>query len=57
MVSEEKAEVLLEEGGRIWPWPVNEVVMKELRARAAREDTVNVVVLDVVLLVNEGGGV
>ena len=57
MVSEENAEVLLEEGGRIWPWPVKEVVMKEFKARAAREETVNVVVLVVVLLVKEGGGV
>lgn len=56
-MSEEKAEVLLEVGGRIWPWPVNEFFMKEFRARAAREETVNVVVLDVVLLVKEGGGV
>ena len=56
-MSEENAEVLLEEGGRIWPWPVKEVVMKEFRARAAREDTVNVVVLVVVLLVKEDGGV
>ena len=55
-MSEENAEVLLEEGGEIWPWPVNEVFMKEFRARAAREDTLNVVVLDVVLLVKEDGG-
>ena len=40
----------------MWPWPVKEVVMKEFRARAAREDTVNVVVLEEVLLVKEGGG-
>ena len=56
-MSEENAEVLLEEGDAIWPWPVNVVVMKEFRARAAREDTVSVVVLVVVLLVKEGGGV
>ncbi len=56
-MSEENAEVLLEEGGEIWPWPVNVAVMKEFKARAAREDTVNVVVLDVVLLVKEDGGV
>ena len=56
-MSEEKAEVLLEEGEEIRPWPVNEFFMKEFRARAAREETVNVVVLDVVLLVKEDGGV
>ena len=37
------------------PWPVKEVFMNECRARAAREETVNVVV--VFLLVKEGGGV
>ena len=64
MVSEEKKEVWLlllleeeEEGGEMRPWPVKEVFMKEFRARAAREDTVNVVVLEEVLLVKEGGGV
>ena len=60
MVSEEKKEVVLEEEGEMRPWPVKEVFMKECRARAAREETVNVVVvLDVVvlLLVKEGGGV
>ena len=60
MVSEEKKEVLLEEGGEMRPWPVKVVVMNECRARAAREETTNVVVvLDVVvlLLVKEGGGV
>ena len=31
--------------------------MKECRAKAAREDTVNVVVLEEVLFVKEGGGV
>ena len=59
MVSEEKKEVVLEEGGEMWPWPVKEVFMKECRARAAREETVNVV-LDVVVLLllgKEGGGV
>ena len=49
---------LLEEGlGEMCPWPAKEVFMKECRARAAREDTVNVVVLEEVLLVKEGGGV
>ena len=37
------------------PWPVKVVFMKECRARAAREETVNEVV--VLLLVKEGGGV
>ena len=62
-MSEEKKDVVLllleeEEGsGEMWPWPVKEVFMNECRARAAREDTVNVVVLEEVLLVKEGGGV
>ena len=59
-MSEEKKEVLLEKGGEMWPWPVKEVFMNECRARAAREETVNVVVLDVVVLLllgKEGGGV
>ena len=61
MSAEKKDVVLLlleeEEGGEMWPWPVKEVFMKECRARAAREDTVNVVALEEVLLVKEGGGV
>ena len=61
-MSEEKKDVVLlvveeGEGGELWPWPVKEVFMKECRARAAREATVNVVVLEEVLLVKEGGGV
>ena len=62
-MSEEKKEVWLllkekeEEGGEMRPWPVKEVVMNEFRARAAREDTVNVVVLEVVLLMKDEGGV
>lgn len=64
-MSEEKKDVVLlvvvveeEEGrGEMWPWPVKEVFMNECRARAAREDTVNDVVLEEVLLVKEGGGV
>ena len=59
MVSEEKKEVVLEEGGEMRPCPVKKVSMKEWRARAAREETVNVVVVSdvvVLLLVKEGGG-